>query len=67
MFQPRSLQQRLSVFLLLALALLLVVIGFAEFIYVRNLLLSQWHMLCSLTRANGSESKLDQIIEICSC
>jgi sigma-B regulation protein RsbU (phosphoserine phosphatase) len=42
MFQPRSLQQRLSVFLLLPLALLLVMIGFTGFIYARNLLLNQW-------------------------
>ena len=42
MYQPRSLQQRLSVFLLLPLALLLIIIGFAGFIYARNLLISQW-------------------------
>ena len=42
MFQPRSLQQRLSVFLLLPLALLLIIIGFTGFIYARNLLISQW-------------------------
>lgn len=42
MFQPRSLQQRLSIFLLLPLALLLITVGFAGFIYARNLLISQW-------------------------
>jgi sigma-B regulation protein RsbU (phosphoserine phosphatase) len=42
MFQPRSLQQRLSVFLLLPLAVLLILIGLAGFIYARNLLISQW-------------------------
>jgi len=42
MFQPRSLQQRLSVFLLLPLTLLLILIGFTGFIYARNLLISQW-------------------------
>jgi sigma-B regulation protein RsbU (phosphoserine phosphatase) len=42
MYQPRSLQQRLSVFLLLPVALLLIIIGFAGFIYARNLLISQW-------------------------
>lgn len=42
MFQPRSLQQRLSVFLLLPLAVVLILIGFAGFFYARNLLISQW-------------------------
>jgi sigma-B regulation protein RsbU (phosphoserine phosphatase) len=42
MFQPRSLQQRLSIFLLLPLTLLLITIGFIGFIYARNLLISQW-------------------------
>lgn len=42
MIQPRSLQQRLSIFLILPVALLLIVMGFAGFIYARNLLLSQW-------------------------
>ncbi len=42
MIQPRSLHQRLSFFLILPVALLLIVMGFAGFIYVRNILLSQW-------------------------
>jgi len=42
MIQPKSLQQRLSLYLILPVALLLIVMGFAGFIYARNILLSQW-------------------------
>jgi sigma-B regulation protein RsbU (phosphoserine phosphatase) len=42
MIQPKSLQQRLSIFLILPVALLLIVMGFAGFIFARNMLLSQW-------------------------
>ena len=42
MIQPRSLQKRISIFLILPVALLLIFIGFAGFIYARNLLISQW-------------------------
>jgi hypothetical protein len=42
MIQPKSLQQRQSIFLILPVALLMVFIGFAGFFYARNLLLSQW-------------------------
>ena len=42
MIQPKSLQQRHSIFLILPVALLMVFIGFAGFFYARNLLLSQW-------------------------
>jgi len=42
MIQPRSLQQRLTLFLILPVVLLLMIIGFAGFIYARNLLISQW-------------------------
>jgi sigma-B regulation protein RsbU (phosphoserine phosphatase) len=42
MIQPRSLQQRLSIFLILPVALLLIVMGFVGFIFARNLFLYQW-------------------------
>ena len=42
MIQPKSLQQRLSIFLILPVALLMLAIGFAGFFYARDLILSQW-------------------------
>ena len=42
MILPKTLQQRLSQYLILPVALLLIVMGFAGFIYARNILLSQW-------------------------
>ena len=42
MIRPRSLQQRLSLFMILPVALLLIVMGAVGFFYARNLLLSQW-------------------------
>ena len=42
MIQPKSLQQRHSIFLILPVALLMFLIGFAGFFYARNLILSQW-------------------------
>ena len=42
MIQPKSLQQRHLIFLILPVALLMFFIGFAGFIYARNLILSQW-------------------------
>jgi sigma-B regulation protein RsbU (phosphoserine phosphatase) len=42
MIKPKTLQQRLSLYLLLPVALLLIVMGIAGFIYARNILLSQW-------------------------
>ncbi|MFC1880520.1 SpoIIE family protein phosphatase [Thermodesulfobacteriota bacterium] len=42
MIQPKSLQQRHSIFLILPVALLMVVIGLGGFFYARNLILSQW-------------------------
>lgn len=42
MIQPSSLQQRLSFFLILPVALLLIVMGFLGFIFARDLFLSQW-------------------------
>ena len=42
MIQPKSLQQRHSIFLILPVALLMLAIGFAGFFYARNLILSQW-------------------------
>jgi sigma-B regulation protein RsbU (phosphoserine phosphatase) len=42
MIHPKSLQQRLSLFLILPVAFLLIMMGITGFIYARNLLLSQW-------------------------
>ena len=42
MIQPKSLQQRLSIFLILPVACLLILMGIAGFIYARDLMLSQW-------------------------
>lgn len=42
MLQPKSLQQRLTIYLMLPVAFLLILMGIAGFIYARNLLLSQW-------------------------
>jgi sigma-B regulation protein RsbU (phosphoserine phosphatase) len=42
MIQPKSLQQRLTLFLILPVAFLLILMGIAGFIYARNLLLAQW-------------------------
>jgi sigma-B regulation protein RsbU (phosphoserine phosphatase) len=42
MLQLKSLRQRLSIYLILPVAILLFLMGIAGFIYARNLLLSQW-------------------------
>lgn len=42
MIRPKSLQQRLTIFVLLPVALLLIGMGFVGFIYARNSLLVQW-------------------------
>lgn len=42
MIRPKSLQQRLAIFMLLPVALLLIGMGFVGFIYARNSLLAQW-------------------------
>ena len=42
MIQPKSLQQRLSIFLILPVALLLIVMGLVGFVFARDLFLSQW-------------------------
>jgi len=42
MLPPKSLQQRLTIYLIIPVALLLVFMGIAGFIYARNLMLAQW-------------------------
>ena len=42
MLRPTSLQQRLSLFMFLPVALLLIAMGFVGFIYARDSLVSQW-------------------------
>ena len=42
MFKPKTLQQRILLFLLLPVAVLLFTMGTLGFVYVRGLLISQW-------------------------
>ncbi len=42
MLRPRSLQQRLSLFMFLPVAMLLIAMGFVGFIYARDSLVNQW-------------------------
>lgn len=58
MIRPKSLQQRLSLHLLLPVALLLIIMGFAAFIYARNILLSQWQE-ASVLKLQRAAHKVD--------
>ncbi len=53
MFRPKNLQQRLTIFVLIPVALLLIAMGVVGFIYARNSLLAQWReaALLKLQRA----------------
>jgi len=51
---PKSLQQRLSLFLILPVALLLIGMGIADFIYARDALLSQWQEAAVLKLQRGA-------------
>jgi sigma-B regulation protein RsbU (phosphoserine phosphatase) len=64
MIRPKSLQQRLAIFVLLPVALLLIGIGFAGFIYSKNSMLAQWRetAILKLQRAaHGVDMRLDLI------
>jgi len=64
MIRPKSLQQRLAVFVLLPVALLLIGMGFAGFIYSRNSMLAQWRetAILKLQRAaHRVDMRLDRI------
>jgi sigma-B regulation protein RsbU (phosphoserine phosphatase) len=54
MIRPKSLQQRLSLFMILPVALLLVGMGIAGFIYARDVLLSQWQEAAVLKLQRGA-------------
>ena len=64
MIHPKSLQQRLAVFVLLPVALLLIGMGSAGFIYSRNSMLAQWRetAILKLQRAaHRVDMRLDRI------
>jgi len=52
--RPKSLQQRLLLFMILPVALLLVGMGFAGFIYARDALLAQWQEAAVLKLQRGA-------------
>lgn len=54
MIRPKSLQQRLSLFMILPVAVLLVGMGIASFIYARDALLSQWQEAAVLKLERGA-------------
>ncbi len=54
MIRPKSLQQRLLLFMILPVALLLVGMGFAGFIYARDALLAQWQEAAVLKLQRGA-------------
>jgi sigma-B regulation protein RsbU (phosphoserine phosphatase) len=63
MIRPKSLQQRLAIFVLFPVALLLLGMGFAGFIYARNSLLAQWREAAVLKlqrAAHGVDMRLDR-------
>jgi sigma-B regulation protein RsbU (phosphoserine phosphatase) len=67
MIQPKSLQQRHLIFLILPVALLMFVIGFAGFFYARNLILSQWQEAAVLKlqrAAHQVDMQLDRVKEL---
>ena len=62
MIHPKSLQQRLSLFLILPVALLLILMGTAGFVYARNLLLSQWRE-ASILKLQRAAHQVDMRLE----
>ena len=56
MIRPKSLQQRLAIFVLFPVALLLISMGFAGFIYARNSLLDQWNEAAILRLQRAAHS-----------
>jgi sigma-B regulation protein RsbU (phosphoserine phosphatase) len=63
MIRPKSLQQRLTIFVLVPVGLLLLIMGFTGFIYARNSLLAQWKeaAILKLQRAAHSvDMRLDR-------
>lgn len=67
MLRPKSLQQRLSIFMLLPVAVLLILMGFAGFIYAREILLNQWQEAAVLKlqrAAHQVDMRLSRIKEL---
>ena len=56
MFRPKSLQQRLAVFMLFPVAVLLIGMGFVGFIYARNNLHAQWREAAILKLQRAAHS-----------
>ena len=56
MFHPKNLQQRLAIFVLFPVALLLIGMGFVGFIYARNSLISQWREAAILKLQRAAHS-----------
>jgi len=56
MIRPKSLQQRLTIFVLFPVALLLLCMGFAGFIYARNILLAEWREAAILKLQRAAHS-----------
>jgi sigma-B regulation protein RsbU (phosphoserine phosphatase) len=66
MFRPKSIQQRLTIFMLLPVFLLLIGMGVAGYSYARNSLFNQWReaAILKLQRAaHNVDMKLSRIIE----
>jgi sigma-B regulation protein RsbU (phosphoserine phosphatase) len=66
MIRPKSLQQRLSLFLFLPVTLLLISMGFVGFFYARNIMLNQWNeaAILKLQRAaHNVDMRVGQIKE----
>jgi sigma-B regulation protein RsbU (phosphoserine phosphatase) len=67
MIRPKSLQRRFAIFMLLPVALLLILMGFAGFIYAREILLNQWQeaAILKLERAaHQVDMRLSRIKEL---
>lgn len=61
-FSPRSLNQRLSWYLILPVAVLLIILGVAGFFYARNQLLTQWRE-ASLLKLQRAAHQVDMKLE----
>ena len=62
MLQPKSLQQRLTIYLILPVALLLILMGTVGFFYARTLLLAQWRE-ASILRLQRAAHQVDMRLE----
>ncbi len=62
MLKPKSLQQRLTIYLILPVALLLILMGTVGFFYARTLLLAQWRE-ASILRLQRAAHQVDMRLE----